>query len=106
MMRRFQGHPARAYRIPIRLVEAAYGAGNFDDAGDEIAAALADLADYPGQVVCRFAFDCAHHNPWYHALVVGVAGLPEALHASFAARLAALGLPPEGRQVSYMPWGR
>lgn len=86
----------RAYRIPIRMVELAYGSGNFDDAGDEIAAALADWAEYPGQICCTFEFDSAHPNPWYHALVVEVAGLPEALHAPFVARLAALGLPLEG----------
>lgn len=82
----------RRLRIRFATIEQCYGRGNFDDAGDAIVAELNALADYPGQYACRFGEDCAHDNPWFHALIVEVAGLPDARCREWLGRVVALGL--------------
>jgi hypothetical protein len=74
--------------IPLRLIEARYGPGNFDDAGDELCACLAEMGGY----ACHFDFDSRHPNPWYHVLVLSVPGLPAALVEPLLARVRALDL--------------
>jgi hypothetical protein len=79
-------------RIPLRLIDRAYGPDNFDEAGDDLVNALQEVSDYPKQFRCEFAFDSSHVNPEYHALVFSIDGIPEPTYARFLWRLADLGL--------------
>lgn len=84
----------RRYRFACQDIEARYGHGNFDDAGDHVAEALREVSAAGNQYPLAFEFDTAHANPWYHAFVVTVTGLPDDVARRFAARMQALGLPP------------
>ena len=90
-MRRSPQH-WRRLRIPFATLERRFGRGNFDDAGDAMLAALNALSDYPGQYACRFAEDCTHANPWFHVLILDVAGIPDARCQAWLRQLVALGL--------------
>jgi len=85
----------RRYRFPLAAIQARYGAGNYDDAGDAIAAALALACADADPPRLGFDFDAVHSNPWFHALVVSVHGLTPDQEAGFRARLAQAGLVPE-----------
>ncbi|MBX9401522.1 hypothetical protein K4L06_09370 [Lysobacter sp. BMK333-48F3] len=85
----------RLYRFRLDAIQSRYGAGNFDDAGDEIAAALVAACADRGVPPLSFDFDTAHPNPWFHALVATVHGLTPAQHDDFLSRLALAGLEPE-----------
>ena len=86
-------HSWRGIRIPCRIIESVYGSGNFDDAGDELVAALRRVSGYPpDQYHCRFDFDSTHQNPWYHTLVFEIQDIPDAIYEQFISQVAALGL--------------
>lgn len=83
----------RHYRFACQDIEARYGHGNFDDAGDHVAEALRDVSAWENQYPLAFEFDAVHANPWYHAFVVTVTGLPDDVARRFADRMRMLGLP-------------
>ncbi|MDC6162494.1 hypothetical protein PPH93_12625 [Achromobacter xylosoxidans] len=83
----------RHYRFACQDIEARYGHGNFDDAGDRVAEALRDVSAWENQYPLAFEFDTVHANPWYHAFVVTVTGLPDDVARRFADRMRMLGLP-------------
>ncbi|KMJ88898.1 hypothetical protein ACH58_21420 [Achromobacter xylosoxidans] len=83
----------RHYRFACQDIEARYGHGNFDDAGDHVAEVLRDVSVWENQYPLAFEFDTAHANPWYHAFVVTVTGLPDDVARRFADRMRMLGLP-------------
>ena len=86
----------RSYRIPTRLIEEVYGRGNFDDAGEDIVDALREVSEFADQYSYRFEFDSTHVNPWYHFMVFAIDGIPDLVHGQFIARLAELGIAPDG----------
>lgn len=86
----------RSIRVPLRVVESAYGRGNYDDAGEDMAYALRRVSQWPDQYACRFNFDTSHPNPWYHAMVFEVDGVPLPVLEQLVELLVVQGLIPEG----------
>lgn len=84
----------RHYRFACQDIEARYGHGNFDDAGDCIAEALRDVSAWEGQYPLAFEFETSHANPWYHEFVATVCGLSDEVARRFDDRMRLLGLPP------------
>ncbi|KAA8998123.1 hypothetical protein FJU30_17050 [Affinibrenneria salicis] len=84
----------RQWRIAIALhtIEDAYGAGNFDDAGDALLTALNGLSDYPGQYPCRIEMETRHPNPYYHHMLFIVDDLAEQTSIRLMDRVRNLGL--------------
>jgi hypothetical protein len=91
-MARWKRPDWRKICIRYSTIEDCYGSGNFDDAGDDIVAALKSLSDYPEQYSCRFGQDCSHDNPWYHVMVFEVEGISEDHYQQLIQRMTALGL--------------
>ncbi|SQI43462.1 Uncharacterised protein [Leminorella richardii] len=62
--------------LPLRLIERCYGAGNFDEAEDDIFQALWESRDdkktEPGW---QISIDSQHENPYFHALILTVDGI-------------------------------
>jgi hypothetical protein len=87
---------ARTYRFALHSIEDRFGPGDFDDAGDAIVEALRDAYDQAERCSVDFSLDTAHSNPWFHVLVVAIDPLPESVQPGFLARLAKIGLQPEG----------
>src|SRR5438094_9984717 len=77
----------RSIRVPLRLVERAYGRDNHDNAGDDIVYALRQVSEWPDQFRYRFDFDSSHPNPWYHAMVFEVEGMPDTVYATLVGLL-------------------
>jgi hypothetical protein len=88
----------RSIRVPLRLVERAYGRDNVDNAADDIVAALRQVSDSSDQFPYRFGIDTSHPNPWYHAMIFDVEGMPEPAYARFVELLAELRLVENDRQ--------
>lgn len=84
--------PPPTIRMPIRLIEAVYGAGNFDDAGDDIFETLNGLSSRPQQFRFGIEFDCVHANPWYHAMVCQCEALPIGVYMRLRSALEKKGL--------------
>ncbi|MGE8657056.1 MAG: hypothetical protein ACN6O8_09950 [Achromobacter sp.] len=84
----------RRYRFARQDIEARYGRGNFDDGGGHVVEALGEVLAWENQYPLAFGFDTAHANPWHHALVAMVTGMPDDVARHFADRMRALGLPP------------
>lgn len=80
------------FRLPVRLIEARFGAGNFDDAGDAVAAWLRDWSGGEDRYRIGYEFDSGHDNPWFHALALSIEGLPAPLCERLRRRLAQEGL--------------
>jgi len=79
----------------LRVIERAYGSEH-DNAGDDMAYALHQVSEWRDQYRHRFSFDSTHPNPWYHAMVFEVEGIPDSVYARLVAEMAELGLVPEG----------
>ncbi|ADB14960.1 hypothetical protein Psta_0265 [Pirellula staleyi DSM 6068] len=95
MGRVYQHQPKwKSIRVPLRVIESVYGRDNFDNAGDDMGDDLRELSDWPGQYRCRFNFDTVHPNPWYHALVFEVEGVPDPVIARLVEMLIGRGLIP------------
>lgn len=73
------------YRFPLREIEKKYGEGNFDDAGDDIIEGLNSIEKYPKELKIEFQFETNHSNPWYHELIIKVAGMNEKQSETFSA---------------------
>ena len=71
------GCASQVIRIPLRLVDAAYGPDNHDNAGDDVIFCLHSASEYPDQYRMDFSFDASHDNPWYHAMVYTIHGISE-----------------------------
>ena len=84
--------PPQVLRMPLRLIEAQYGSGNFDDAGDDIFAMLNGMSSRPGQFRFTIEFDCAHPNPWYHVMVCQCEALPVEMYMRLRSELERKGL--------------
>ena len=69
----------RSLRIPLRVVERVFGRDADDLAADDVAYASNRVSEWPGQYRYRIGYDTAHPNPWYHALVFEVEGLPDSV---------------------------
>ena len=82
----------RSIRILLRVIERIYGPDNIDTAGDAIVNALRDVSDYPGQFRYSFEVDSNNPNPWYHALVFSIEGIPDPTYSRFLVLLNDLGL--------------
>ncbi|GAB5406147.1 MAG: hypothetical protein Aurels2KO_43780 [Aureliella sp.] len=82
------GVTSQVVRIPLRLVDSAYGYDNHDNAGDDVVYCLRTASDYPDQYRMDFAFDTAHDNPWYHAMVYTIHGITESHYDRFVELLA------------------
>ncbi|MDL5035630.1 hypothetical protein [Comamonas resistens] len=70
----YQKAPSFTFKLPLRLVEAVFGCGNFDDCGDWLQDWMAEyLAEHPpSRSGYRLMLDCdfetVHPNPWFHTL--------------------------------------
>jgi hypothetical protein len=84
----------RIVSIRCSVIEARYGSGNFDDAGDDLVAELNSVSDFPSQFPCRFNFDCQNANPYFHTLLFEIQGITDAHLNEFLKRVASLGLEP------------
>ena len=80
------GAASQIVRIPLRLVESAYGNDNYDNAGDDVAYCLCLASDFQYQM--NFEFDFSHANPWYHAMVYTIHGITESHYNRFMELLA------------------
>lgn len=80
------------FRLPVRLIEQRFGAGNFDDACDEIATWLGELGGDADRHRIGHTFDTGHPNPWFHTLVLIVDGVSPELRDQLSVRLAESGL--------------
>lgn len=89
----------RSTRLPLRIIERVYGAGNFDDAGEEIADALEQISDYKGQYRYRFDFDSKHANPYFHVMVIDIEGISDDAYARFIDKLIELAVIESDRQA-------
>lgn len=78
--------------MPLRIIERVYGAGNTDNAGDDILYALAQISDYKGQYRYRFDRDFTHANPYFHVMVFEIEGISDDAYCRFSDRLVELGL--------------
>lgn len=87
----------RSIRVPIRVVERVYGRDNHDNAGDDMVYALRQVSEWPDQYPYRFAYDTAHPNSWYHAMVFEVDGVPLPVLERLIELLVIQGLIPEGK---------
>src|SRR5262245_57748868 len=85
----------RPIRVPMRIVESAYGRDNHDNAGDDMAFALRQVSEWADQYRYRFGFDTTHLNPWYHAMVFEVEGVPDPVFARLIELLKGHGLVPD-----------
>lgn len=94
-MSKYHNASWQAVRIPFRLVEAVYGNDNEDNAGDDLIYALDELSEYPDQYDYRFADDATHPNPWYHAMIFEIEGVPDEIYKQLLEKIAALGLSEE-----------
>jgi hypothetical protein len=82
----------RAIRIPLHTIQARYGQDNFDDAGEDLVEALGQVSNFPHQFRCRFEFDTSHPNPWYHAMLFQVKGIPDLAYRQLVEHVRSLGL--------------
>lgn len=71
----FAPAPPQNLRMPVRMVEDVYGAGNFDDAADDMVAMVRGMSPQYDQCIA-FDMDSSHPNPWFHAMVCLCDGLP------------------------------
>lgn len=85
----------RSIRVPLRVVERAYGRDHHDNAGDDMVNALSRVSEWSNQYRYRFVFDTAHSNPWFHAMVFEVEGVPDTVFTRLLDLLAEHGLVPE-----------
>ena len=81
------GCTSQVVRIPLRLVDAAYGTDSHDNAGDDVVYCLRTASDYPDQYRMDFAFDTSHDNPWYHAMIFTIHGITKSHYNRFVALL-------------------
>lgn len=79
-------------RLPLRLIEARYGAGNFDDAGDAVCDWAASVSGREGVHKVEFDFDTTHPNPWFHVMTCAVTGISDDGIARLVRRLDEEGL--------------
>ena len=94
-MRPGQRLPRRTARIPLRMIERAYGRDNAEGAADDVVYALRTISSDPDEFPYRFEIDHSHANPWYHAMVFEVERMPDRDYERFIALLAGLGLVEE-----------
>ncbi|MBN6148847.1 hypothetical protein JR065_00710 [Xanthomonas sp. AmX2] len=102
------GHRRRSLRIAPDLIQARFGADNFDDAHDALIDLLRECCGNGGYRVDA-DFDARHPNPWFHRYVLhlddgpadlgpeqagAAAGVSEVCFREFVRRVAALGLDP------------
>lgn len=83
---------SRSIRVPLRQIEDKFGRGNDDDAADEIIYALRRASAQPGQFRYRINYDLSHSNPWFHAMIFEVEGVPDHEYGKFIELLAGIGL--------------
>lgn len=89
------GQTFQTVRIPFRLIDAVYGPGNHDDAGDAFHNSLVEVVDYPSQYKWDWNYDTSHDNPWYYAKVYTIHGITEAHYARLIELLRELKLTEE-----------
>ncbi|QQQ01927.1 hypothetical protein [Lysobacter enzymogenes] len=65
------------FRLPIRLIRERFGGDNFDDAGDWVDDWLRDRGERRYRI--EYSFDAEHVNPWFHAMVMQIDGLSDAV---------------------------
>ena len=78
-------------KLPIRLIEEKFGAGNFDEAGDAVLGVLSSLG-MRTRCTVQWNFDTAHPNPWYHTMNLSLRGLPDSESASLREEIQRLGI--------------
>ncbi|ROU08137.1 hypothetical protein D9T17_05705 [Lysobacter enzymogenes] len=78
------------FRLPIRLIRERFGGDNFDDAGDWVDGWLRDRGERGYRI--EYSFDADHANPWFHAMLMRIEGLPDAVGEALRRRLAEEGL--------------
>lgn len=83
------------FRLPIRLIRERFGGDNFDDAGDWVDGWLRDRGERRYRI--EYSFDTGHGNPWFHAMVMRIEGLPDAVGEALRRRLAEEGLGDQAK---------
>ena len=84
----------RMIEIRCSAIEARYGLGNFDDAGDDLVAQLNSVSEFSDQYPCRFHLDCQNENPYFHTFLFEIQGITGAHLKKLLKRIASLGLEP------------
>ncbi len=88
----YQSPKWRSLWLRLGQIERVYGSGNFDDAGDDIVAALRQVSDYPNQHRYLFETDLSHPNPWYHVLIFENEGISDPVYGRFFEQVVGLSL--------------
>ncbi|MEM7456346.1 MAG: hypothetical protein AAF456_18515 [Planctomycetota bacterium] len=83
---------SREVRIPLRRVDAVYGADNRDNAADDVVYCLRCVSGFLDQYQMEIRVDTSQDNPWYHAMVCRIDDISDSHFARFLKRLAELKL--------------
>ena len=71
------GTKIQTIRIPFRVIDAAHGLENYDDAIDDAVLCVRNAGDYVDQYRYSYKLDTSHPNLWYHALVFEITAITE-----------------------------
>jgi hypothetical protein len=82
----------RSFSIPLRVIEDIYGSGNFDNASDDIVAALCEVSEYPCPFQIELDIDSTHQNPWFHVFIFKDTDIPDSIYEQFLNKLKQRGL--------------